>query len=113
MEDFSHGKAEVIMEHDAQSTSSFPYDDIDEAVEAQLLTSQGATSDASRDNYRREDALDQDGEIYEVDDPLENYDDIEASPEITPIKAEVYDRPKTTCEGGAVTPPGLVQGDVQ
>lgn len=58
-------EAEVIMEHDAQSTSSFPYDDIDEAVEAQLLTSQGATSDASRDNYRREDALDQgDGKFW-------------------------------------------------
>lgn len=44
-----------------------------------------------------------DGEIYEVDDPQENYDDIEASPEI--IKAEVHDSPQTTPENSA----GLVQ----
>lgn len=42
---------------------------------------------------------------YEVDDPQENYDDIEASPEFT--KAEVYDSPQTTPENVA----GLVRGD--
>lgn len=44
-----------MMETDARSTSSFPYDDIDEAAEAQPLTSQAATAGASRDIH--EDAL--------------------------------------------------------
>lgn len=37
-----------------------------------------------------------DGESYEVDDPRENYDDIEASSEIT--KAEVHDSHEHTSE---------------
>ncbi|GLD45659.1 scavenger receptor cysteine-rich type 1 protein M130-like protein [Lates japonicus] len=102
MEALAHGRfrseAEVMMETDARSTSSFPYDDIDEAAEAQLLTSQAATAD---------------GVTYEVDDPQENYDDIEASPEITQTKAEVHNSPVTTPESeSAVVPPGLVPGDV-
>lgn len=44
-------EAKVIMEGEARSTSSFPYDDIDEAVEARPLTSQAATAGASGQNY--------------------------------------------------------------
>uniref|UniRef100_A0A4W6FY21 SRCR domain-containing protein n=1 Tax=Lates calcarifer TaxID=8187 RepID=A0A4W6FY21_LATCA len=115
MEDLSRGRfrseAEVMMETDARSTSSFPYDDIDEAAEAQPLTSQAATAGASRDIH--EDALNKNGVTYEVDDPQENYDDIEASSEITQTKAEVHNSPVTTPESeSAVVPPGLVPGDV-
>ncbi|XP_035513024.1 scavenger receptor cysteine-rich type 1 protein M130 [Morone saxatilis] len=110
MEDFSRGRfrseAEVIMESDARSTSSLPYDDIDEVVETQPLTSQ-----ASGDRYIHDGALDQssDGVTYEVDDPQENYDDIEAGPEITQTEAEVHDSPQTTPESVTATPPGLMQ----
>lgn len=41
----------MITEHDAQSASSLPYDDIDEADEARPLTSQADTAGASGDNY--------------------------------------------------------------
>uniref|UniRef100_A0A8C4F1B9 SRCR domain-containing protein n=1 Tax=Dicentrarchus labrax TaxID=13489 RepID=A0A8C4F1B9_DICLA len=58
MEDFSRGRfrseAEVIMESDARSTSSLPYDDIDEVVETLPLTSQ-----ASGGRYIHDGALDQ------------------------------------------------------
>lgn len=37
-----------------------------------------------------------DGTIYEVEDQQENYDDIEAGPEVT--KAEVHDSPQSTLE---------------
>lgn len=52
-----------------------------------------------------------DGVTYEVDDPQENYDDIEASPEITETEAEVHDSPQTTPESIAAAPPEMVQGD--
>lgn len=52
-----------------------------------------------------------DGVTYEVDDPQENYDDIEAGPEISQIKAEVHNSPQTTPESVAVAPSGLVRGD--
>ena len=48
---------------------------------------------------------------YEVDDPQENYDDIEASPEVTQTKAQVYNTPKSPTESVAVAPPGLPKGD--
>lgn len=48
---------------------------------------------------------------YEVDDPQENYDDIEASPEITRTVAEVHHSPPTTPESVTAAPLGLVQGD--
>lgn len=48
---------------------------------------------------------------YEVDDPQENYDDIEASPEISQIKAEVHNSPQITPENVVVTPSGLVRRD--
>ncbi|KAF1390871.1 hypothetical protein PFLUV_G00062580 [Perca fluviatilis] len=106
MEDFNlsrfKSETEVITENDARSTSSFPYDDIDEA---QPLTSQVATDADSRNN------INQDGVTYEVDDPQENYDDIEACPEITQTEAEVHNSPQTTPESDAEAPQGLVQGD--
>ncbi|XP_044208356.1 scavenger receptor cysteine-rich type 1 protein M160 isoform X2 [Thunnus albacares] len=116
MEDFGHGRfrseAEFIEEHDARSTSSFSYDDIDEVDEARPLTSQADSAGTSGENYIPESALDQstDGVTYEVDDPQENYDDIEASPEITETQAEVHDGPKTTPEREAVIA-GLVPED--
>ncbi|TDH11092.1 hypothetical protein EPR50_G00080460 [Perca flavescens] len=106
MEDFNlsriKSETEVITENDARSTSSFPYDDIDEA---QPLTSQAATDADSRNN------INQDGVTYEVDDPQENYDDIDACPEITQTEAEVHNSPQTTPESEAEAPQGLVQGD--
>lgn len=48
---------------------------------------------------------------YEVDDPQENYDDIEAVPEITETKAEVHDSPQTTPESVVAAPPDLVEGE--
>uniref|UniRef100_UPI0037E72D19 scavenger receptor cysteine-rich type 1 protein M130 n=1 Tax=Semicossyphus pulcher TaxID=241346 RepID=UPI0037E72D19 len=118
VEDFSRSRfrpeAEVIMESDARSTSSFPYDDIDEAVfETQPLTSQPATAVASEVNYILESALNEsaDGAAYEVDDPRENYDDIEAGSEITQTQAEVHKDPPTTAERVPVASPGLLKGD--
>ncbi|XP_041802231.1 antigen WC1.1 [Chelmon rostratus] len=109
MKDFHHSKAQVFTESEAQSASSFPYDDIDEAAEARPLTSQAA----SGDNDFHEGVLDQssDGATYEVEDPQEHYDDIEAGPEITETEAEVHEGPQTTLESVAVAPPGLVLGD--
>lgn len=115
MEALSQGmfrpNSDIIMESDGRSNTSLPYDDIDEAVEAQ--TSPAATAAASGDKFFREGALDQssDGVTYEVDDPQENYDDIEAGPEISQIKAEVHNSPQTTPESVAVAPSGLVRGD--
>lgn len=48
---------------------------------------------------------------YEVDDPQENYDDIDASPEIAQTKAEVHDSPPPTTESYAVAPQKSVQED--
>lgn len=45
---------------------------------------------------------------YEVDEPQENYDDIDTSPEIAQTKAEVYDSPQPT---PAVAPQKSVQAD--
>ncbi|XP_070825415.1 scavenger receptor cysteine-rich type 1 protein M130 [Chaetodon trifascialis] len=113
MEDFHHGKAEVITESEARSTSSFPYDDIDEETEAQPLTFQATTAAASGDKDLHEGVLDQssDGVTYEVEEPQENYDDIEPSTDITQAKAEVHESPQTTLESIAVAPPSLVRGD--
>ncbi|XP_078110438.1 scavenger receptor cysteine-rich type 1 protein M160 isoform X2 [Sander vitreus] len=113
MEDFSlsrfKSETEVITENDAQSASSFPYDDIDEA---QPLTSQAATNADSRDDIKEGDPDEStDGVTYEVEDPQENYDDIEACPEITQTEAEVHNSPQTTPESDAEAPQGLVQGD--
>ncbi|KAL7399027.1 hypothetical protein ABVT39_018790 [Epinephelus coioides] len=108
MEDLSRGRflPEVITENDAHSASSLPYDDIDDMLEDQHLTSQVATSGASGDNYMRED-----GVTYEVDDPQENYDDIEAGPEITATEAEIHKTPQTAPESNTASPPELVEGD--
>ncbi|XP_070765856.1 scavenger receptor cysteine-rich type 1 protein M130 [Enoplosus armatus] len=102
-EDFGRGyfrsEAEVLMESDAQSNASFPYDDIDEVAEDRPLTSQAAAGGAT------------DGVTYEVDDPQENYDDIEASPEIAQTEVDVHGSPQTTPENVAAAPPGLVRRD--
>ncbi|XP_028439401.1 scavenger receptor cysteine-rich type 1 protein M130 [Perca flavescens] len=113
MEDFRLGRfkseTEVITENDARSTSSFPYDDIDEA---QPLTSQAATDADSRNNINQGDPDEStDGVTYEVDDPQENYDDIDAGREIIQTEAEVHNSPQTTPESEAEAPQGLVQGD--
>ncbi|XP_022618651.1 scavenger receptor cysteine-rich type 1 protein M130-like [Seriola dumerili] len=116
MEEFGRGRfrseAEFITENDARSTSSFSYDDIDEA-EAEPLHSHATTAGASRDKNIQQDTLNQsdDGVTYEVEDPQENYDDIEASPEITQTKAEVHDSLVTAPESNTVAPPALVQED--
>lgn len=41
-----------------------------------------------------------DGETYEVEDPLENYDDIRDSPDITQTEAEVHESPPTAPDVG-------------
>ncbi|XP_076597662.1 scavenger receptor cysteine-rich type 1 protein M160 [Chaetodon auriga] len=116
MEDFHHGRyrsgAEVITESEARSTSSFPYDDIDEEAEAQPLTFQAAPAATSGDKDFHKGGFDQssDGVTYEVQDPQENYDDIEASPEISQTNAEVHENLQTTPESIAVVPPCLVRG---
>ncbi|XP_037629892.1 scavenger receptor cysteine-rich type 1 protein M130 [Sebastes umbrosus] len=104
-------ETEVVTENDARSTSSFPYDDIDDIAVAQPLTSKAATAAASGDNDNHEGDLHQsaDGVIYEVDDPQENYEDIEAK--IIQTEAEVHNSPQTTPESNAAPPPGLEQGD--
>ncbi|XP_038586007.1 scavenger receptor cysteine-rich type 1 protein M160-like [Micropterus salmoides] len=106
-------EAEVITESDTRSNASFSYDDIDEAAEAQPLTSKAATAGPTGDNYIHEGALDQsrDEVTYEVEDPQENYDDIETSPEISQTKVEVHDSPQTTPESIAAASPALVQED--
>ncbi|KAM8754641.1 scavenger receptor cysteine-rich type 1 protein M130 [Acanthopagrus schlegelii] len=115
MEALSQGKfgpnSDIIVESDGRSNTSLPYDDIDEAVEAQ--TSPAATAAASGDTFFHEAAVDQstDGVTYEVDDPQESYDDIEASPEISQIKAEVHSSPQTTPESAGVAPSGLRDED--
>ncbi len=45
---------------------------------------------------------------YEVEDPQESYDDIDASPVIAHTKAEIHERPQNTTEGAAPRP---VRGD--
>ncbi|XP_060912936.1 scavenger receptor cysteine-rich type 1 protein M160 [Labrus mixtus] len=96
MEDLSRlrPEAEIITEGDAQSLPSLPYDDVDvnEALlEARPLTSQASFAVVSGDNLTFEDQV-----AYEVDDPQENYDDIEHSPKIAQTKAAVHDGPQTT-----------------
>ncbi|XP_026189180.1 scavenger receptor cysteine-rich type 1 protein M130 [Mastacembelus armatus] len=108
MEDFSHGRfrseSEMMAENDSQSNTSFPYDDIDKATEAQPLTSLAATATHIHDD---DDDHSNDGVAYEVEEP-ESYDDI-ANPEITQIKAEVHNSPKTTRENDAVAPADMVR----
>ncbi|XP_073326332.1 scavenger receptor cysteine-rich type 1 protein M160 [Pagrus major] len=115
MKALSHGmfrpNADFITESDGRSNTSLPYDDIDEVVEAQPQTSPDATAADSGDKFFREGALDQNGVTYEVDDPQENYDDIEASPEVSETKAEVHNSPQTTPESVAVAPSGSVRGE--
>ncbi|XP_054465198.1 scavenger receptor cysteine-rich type 1 protein M130 isoform X1 [Anoplopoma fimbria] len=63
MEEFSRGgfrsEAEVITENDARSTSSFPYDDIDDVAVARPLTSGAATACATGDDRIHEGAPEQ------------------------------------------------------
>ncbi|XP_034733491.1 antigen WC1.1 [Etheostoma cragini] len=112
MEDLSlsrfKSEAKVIMENDLQSTSSFHYDDIDDTP----LTAQAATDADLRDYINKGDPNEStDGVTYEVEDPQENYDDIEACPEITQTEAEVHNSTQTTLESVAEAPQGLVEGD--
>ncbi|XP_058498234.1 scavenger receptor cysteine-rich type 1 protein M160 [Solea solea] len=84
-------EAEVaVAENDPHSS----YDDIDEAEKAQPLTSHPTQADTV---------------TYEVDDLGENYDDIEAAPEISQTTAEVHRSPNPSGVGGAVAPPGTEQ----
>uniref|UniRef100_A0A3Q1HC17 SRCR domain-containing protein n=1 Tax=Anabas testudineus TaxID=64144 RepID=A0A3Q1HC17_ANATE len=112
MDDFSRGRfrsdAEFVTENDAQSASSVPYDDIDEVTESQPLTSQATTAVASGGDFIHED---RNGVTYEVDDPQENYDDIDASPDFTQTKAEVHDSHQPPPESYPVAPQKLVQED--
>ncbi|XP_068588843.1 scavenger receptor cysteine-rich type 1 protein M160 [Cebidichthys violaceus] len=109
MEELNHGRLrsepEVVTENDARSTSSFPYDDIDDPAVAQPLISPAATDGASGDDRVQNEVT------YEVDDLQENYDDVEARPEITQTEAEVHDSTQTTPESDAAAPLGSVQGD--
>ncbi|XP_029013231.1 scavenger receptor cysteine-rich type 1 protein M130 isoform X2 [Betta splendens] len=95
MESFSHNRfrseSEVIMEN-RLSASSLPYDDIDEV--AQPLTAAGS----SGGNNPHEEA---DGATYEVEDPHESYDDIDADPDVTQTRAEVHDGAHSEAEGPA------------
>lgn len=138
-----------ITERDARSASSLPYDDIDEVVEAQPLTSQAASTGALRGRSIQQDGtlnqsdgkfqshhtilscwllltlsavtptkflyaavfLFTDGVTYEVDDPQENYDDIDVSPEVTQTTAEVHDSLAPTPESNTGAPPEVVQED--
>ncbi|KAK2851022.1 hypothetical protein Q5P01_007298 [Channa striata] len=115
MEDFSRGRfrseSEVILDSDGRSVSSFHYDDVDEAVDTQPLTSQGSVTGASGDNHLHEDALESNKATYEVDDPQESYDDIEAGSEITQTEAEVHKNHQPPPESDSLPPPDLVQGD--
>ncbi|XP_054869240.1 LOW QUALITY PROTEIN: scavenger receptor cysteine-rich type 1 protein M130 [Amphiprion ocellaris] len=102
MEDARGGRfrsdAEFFREDDRRSASSLPYDDIDEAIEAQPLNPPANTTRASN--------MQEDKVTYEVEDPPENYDDID---DIT--KAEVHDGPKPTADrDAAAAPPGPVPG---
>ncbi|TKS77042.1 Scavenger receptor cysteine-rich type 1 protein M160 CD163 antigen-like 1 [Collichthys lucidus] len=106
MDVFSNGRfrseSEVITENDAKSIS---YDDVGEAAESQPLTSPTVPAGTSqRDSFF-------DGVTYEVEDPQENYDDIEASPEFIQTKAEVHDVPEPAPESVTVATPGMVQGE--
>ncbi|KAK9515764.1 hypothetical protein VZT92_026382 [Zoarces viviparus] len=109
MEELNHGglrsESEVVIENEAPSTSSCPYDDIDDPAAAQPLISRAATAGASGGDCI------QNGATYEVDDQQENHEDIEASPEITRTEAEVHDSTQTTPESDAAAPLGSVQGD--
>ncbi|KAM9342394.1 scavenger receptor cysteine-rich type 1 protein M130 [Pholidichthys leucotaenia] len=105
MEDFSRTRiksdTEFVTENDAHSTSSLPYDDVDEATELQPLTATGTMAAASRNDDGHEDKV-----AYEVDDPQESYDDVDACPEITETQAEVHGSPPSTVESNE-----LVQND--
>ncbi|XP_034551085.1 scavenger receptor cysteine-rich type 1 protein M160 [Notolabrus celidotus] len=98
----------VMMESDARSSASFSYDDIEEAaVETQPLTSEAINAGSSGDAFIPEGALphSRDEVMYEVDDPGENYDDIEASPDVTETKAEVHSSSGTTPDSVPAAPP--------
>ncbi|XP_063321491.1 scavenger receptor cysteine-rich type 1 protein M160 [Pelmatolapia mariae] len=105
MEDLSHGRArseaELISEKDGQSVSSLPYEDV-EADEARPLTFPGTT--AININTH------EDGVAYEVEDPQENYDDIDTIPGTTQTTAEVHDSPQTSHDLNTAAP-GLVERD--
>lgn len=108
MEDFRGGRfrsdSDFAREDERRSDSPLPYDDIEELAEAQPLTAAADAADASEGGSMHEDKV-----TYEGEDPQDNYDDIEAAPEIT--KAEVHDSPKATSGHDAAAPPGPVQGD--
>ncbi|XP_029291818.1 scavenger receptor cysteine-rich type 1 protein M160 [Cottoperca gobio] len=111
MEDRS--QASFREEVEVKSTSFNSYNNMDDVAETEPLTGQAATFAASGGNYVDEVPLDHisDGVTYEVDDPQENYDDIEAFPAITQTEAEVHDSPQVTPESDAAEPVGLVEGD--
>lgn len=113
----SRPEAEVIMESDARSTSSFPYDDIDDAPgETRRLTSQAIKGSFSGDSFIPKGAVDQSrgGVTYEVEDFGESYDDIDkVLPEASQAKADVHSSPGTSPESFPAPPPGLLEGDAE
>ncbi|XP_041860276.1 scavenger receptor cysteine-rich type 1 protein M130 isoform X2 [Melanotaenia boesemani] len=106
-------EAEFIRDKDVHSISSIPYDDIDEVVESQPLTSQGSIAAGPRDNNMREGVLNlsDDGINYEVDESQENYDDIDACPEVGQTTAEVHEGTRTTPASDAAAFQDRVQKD--
>ncbi|XP_024655050.2 scavenger receptor cysteine-rich type 1 protein M130 [Maylandia zebra] len=103
MEDLSHGRtrseAELISEKDGQNVSS--YEDV-EADEARPLTFQGTTVININTH--------EDGVTYEVEDPQENYDDIDTIPGTTQTTAEVHESLETSHDLNSAAP-GLVERD--
>ncbi|XP_041655928.1 scavenger receptor cysteine-rich type 1 protein M130 isoform X1 [Cheilinus undulatus] len=117
MEDFSlsgfRPESKFITEGEAHSSSSLPYDDVDEAItDARPLTSKTAFAVVSGDIP--EDALNRrsDGVAYENDDPQDNYDDIEESIETNQTRAEVHIGHHITPGDDLPPPPELLQEDV-
>ncbi|XP_056897293.1 scavenger receptor cysteine-rich type 1 protein M160 [Takifugu flavidus] len=90
-------ESKVNMAGTIQRKSFLSNDDI-ELVETQHLTSETTTVGVPGQNHLQNSSSDHytDGESYEVDDPRENYDDIEACSEIT--KVEVHDSHEHTSE---------------
>ncbi|XP_017266705.1 scavenger receptor cysteine-rich type 1 protein M130 [Kryptolebias marmoratus] len=101
-------ESEIKRDKDVESNASFSYDDIDEVTEAVPLTSPGSMDAAPKDKLSNRS---NDGVTYEVDDAQENYDDIDASPEVVQTRAEVHDGPETAPETDAPAPSPAVQQD--
>ncbi|XP_068454182.1 scavenger receptor cysteine-rich type 1 protein M160 [Clinocottus analis] len=110
LEELNYGRftdaSEVITENDVQSTSSFPYDDVEGVAVAQPLTSRAPAQSAGK--FRT--MLDHRAS-YEVDDQHLSYDDIEAGPEIPQTEAEVHDSTRTPPESDAQVPVGSGPGN--